>query len=196
MDLAARKAALRREMSARRRGVAPAEAAVAAEAAARGLAALPEWTAAARVALYADASGELPSGAFLRALRARGALLLWPRVRGPSLEFAACDPEALEPGAFGIAAPSAALPAVPLGPADLVLVPALALDTAGRRLGRGGGHYDRAFGPPHRARPLLIGVGYDFQLVDEVPAGEGDGRVDWIVTERRLLRSGTRGARV
>jgi 5-formyltetrahydrofolate cyclo-ligase len=195
MDLAARKAALRREMDARRRGVAPREAAAAGEAAARALAALPEWSSAARVALYADAFGELPSGAFLRALRARGALLLWPRLRGAALEFAACDPEALEPGAFGVAAPSPGLPAVPLGPADLVLVPALALDAAGRRLGRGGGHYDRAFGPPLEARPLLVGVGYDFQLVDEVPAGEGDGRVDWVVTERRLLRTGARGAR-
>ncbi len=190
MDLAARKAELRREMAARRIAVGGAEAAAAAEAVARRLAGAGELAGAARVALYAAVGGELPTGPLWRMLRARGGQALWPRLRGAELEFVACDPDALEPGAFGIPAPPAALPAVRLAPDDVVVLPALALDAAGRRLGRGGGHYDRALGTALRERPRLVGVGYDFQLVDEVPAGEGDGRVDWVVTERRLLRVG------
>jgi 5-formyltetrahydrofolate cyclo-ligase len=66
-------------------------------------------------------------------------------------------------------------------------VPALALDAAGRRLGRGGGHYDRLLAGVRG--PIRVGVGYDFQLVELVPAGEGDERVDMVVTDQRLLRT-------
>jgi 5-formyltetrahydrofolate cyclo-ligase len=188
MDLRARKAALRREMDARRRALAAPEAAAAAEAAARLLAAAPEFASARRVALYAARGGELPTAPLLRAARAQGAAVLWPRVAGGSLEFAECELEALEPGAYGVPEPPASRAAERLGPMDLVVLPALALDAAGRRLGRGGGHYDRAFAVAAQERPLLAGVGYDFQLVERVPAGEGDVRVDLVVSERRLLR--------
>jgi 5-formyltetrahydrofolate cyclo-ligase len=188
LDLRARKAALRREMDARRRALGPGEAGEAAEALARRLAATPEFAAARRIALYAASGGELATGPLLREARARDRVVLWPRVRGGALEFAACDAEALAPGAFGVPAPPASLEAVRLDAADLVVLPALALDGAGRRLGRGGGHYDRAFAGAAAERPLRVGVGYDFQLVDEVPAGEGDARVDLVVSERRLLR--------
>ncbi len=60
-----------------------------------------------------------------------------------------------------------------------------------RSLGRGGGHYDRAF-PPGTAGALLVGVGYAFQLVDAVPCGPGDRRLDLIVTEAGVLRSAPR----
>ena len=72
--------------------------------------------------------------------------------------------------------------------------PALALDAAGRRLGRGGGYYDRAFAAAPRG-PFRVGVGYDFQLVEEVPAGVGDGRVDMVATEARQIRTRAREAR-
>jgi 5-formyltetrahydrofolate cyclo-ligase len=116
-------------------------------------------------------------------------------VSGRRLEFAACAGEALVRGAFGLAEPPAALPAQPLGGADLVLLPSLALDAAGRRLGRGGGYYDRAFADAPSGGPFLVGVGYDFQLVDEVPAGVGDGRVDMVATEARLIRTRARELR-
>jgi 5-formyltetrahydrofolate cyclo-ligase len=94
---------------------------------------------------------------------------------------------ALVRGRYGIPAPPDARPAVPLAAGDVIVVPALALDAAGRRLGRGGGHYDRALAAV--SGPLLVGVGYDWQLVGEVPAGPEDRRVDMVATETHLLRT-------
>jgi len=67
-----------------------------------------------------------------------------------------------------------------------VLVPALALDSRGHRLGYGAGYYDRTlprFCPP----AVSIGVAYDFQLLVELPVTEGDVPCDWIVTDTRAL---------
>jgi 5-formyltetrahydrofolate cyclo-ligase len=65
---------------------------------------------------------------------------------------------------------------------DVVLLPGVAFDRNGWRLGRGGGHYDRAF-PPGAESPWLVGVGYSFQWLAEVPHDSRDRRVDAIVTE-------------
>ncbi len=67
-------------------------------------------------------------------------------------------------------------------------MPGVAFDRRGRRLGRGGGHYDRVF-PPATAAPLLLGVAFSFQLVDAVPVGPADRRVDGIVTELGIVRT-------
>jgi 5-formyltetrahydrofolate cyclo-ligase len=178
-------------MAARRRAVPEERARAAGGALAERLAASPELQRARRIALYAASGGELPTAALEGAARALGLGVLWPRVSGRRLEFAACEGEALLPGAFGIAEPPGELPAQALGAGDLVLLPSLALDAGGGRLGRGGGYYDRAFADAVRG-PFLVGVGYDFQLVDEVPAGVGDGRVDMVATEERLIRTRVR----
>ncbi len=74
---------------------------------------------------------------------------------------------------------------------DVILAPVLAFDRAGRRLGQGGGYYDRTL-PVLRARSsvIVIGVAYGLQEVDLVPDGETDARLDWILTERELTRVG------
>ena len=79
-------------------------------------------------------------------------------------------------GKFGIPEPTT--PAYE-GEIDLVIVPAVAFDEKGRRLGRGGGYYDRFIKKLTHA--VLVGVGYDFQLVDEVPAARHDQRVHRII---------------
>lgn len=70
------------------------------------------------------------------------------------------------------------------GALDLVLVPGLAFDPEGRRLGRGGGFYDRFL--PRAASAVRIGVCWSGQVVDRVPSGEGDERVHMLVTEDGL----------
>ena len=195
-ELAARKAALRRALAAERGAVPPERAAVAAEAVAARLAGSDELGRCRRVALYAAAGGELPTEPLWRLARARGLPVLWPRVGAGGLEFARCDDAAaLEPGALGVRAPGTECEASALGPGDLVVVPALALDRAGRRLGRGGGHYDRALSAPGARESVRVGVGYALQLVDAVPVGEDDERVDLVVTERELVRTGARERR-
>jgi 5-formyltetrahydrofolate cyclo-ligase len=79
-------------------------------------------------------------------------------------------------GKFGIPEPTT--PAYE-GTIDLVIVPAVAFDKTGRRLGRGRGYYDR-FIKKH-THAVLVGVGYDFQLVDEVPSARHDQRVHRII---------------
>jgi 5-formyltetrahydrofolate cyclo-ligase len=180
-------------MGARRRSLAAREAERAGRAVAERLAETPEFAACRRLALYAPRAGELPTGPLAESALARGLALLWPRVSGGALEFVACRADELAPGAFGVAEPPAGCAAVALGGGDLAVLPALALDGAGRRLGRGGGHYDRALAEPAHAGTFWVGVGYDFQWMDEVPAGEGDARVDMVVTEARLVRTRARG---
>lgn len=75
---------------------------------------------------------------------------------------------------------------------DLVLTPGVAFDRAGRRLGRGGGFYDRFFerlaGSPRPKPALAVGLAFDEQLVDAVPAGPLDRPVDAIATDTQLIR--------
>ena len=68
---------------------------------------------------------------------------------------------------------------------DLVVVPALAFDTTGNRLGRGGGYYDRFLSRLRRAA-TTVGLAFDVQIVDELPVDERDVRVEVVVTDRRV----------
>ena len=71
---------------------------------------------------------------------------------------------------------------------DVVATPAVAFDRAGRRVGYGGGFYDRFF-PRTRADALRVGVGFGVQLLDEpLPGGAFDLRVDVVVTESETVR--------
>ena len=90
--------------------------------------------------------------------------------------------EHMHRGKFGIPEPTT--PAYD-GEIDLVIVPAVAFDAKGRRLGRGGGYYDRFI--KKLTHTVLVGVGYDFQLVDEVPAARHDQRVHRIILPSKTI---------
>jgi 5-formyltetrahydrofolate cyclo-ligase len=154
---------------------------------ARRLIGLPELARPGRIALYAALAGELPTRSLFDALRQQGRTLLFPRCVGERLEFAATDRfEDLARGRYGVAEPAG--PAVPLVEDDVVVVPGLAFDDLGRRLGRGGGFYDRAFPPAPAAGPFLVGVAYEFQRLERIPAGREDRAVDAVVTECGMFR--------
>jgi len=135
----------------------------------------------------ADEMDVLP---LLAGLRGRGCSIALPVVEAPGrpLSFRAWRPgDALAPGAHGIAAP---LPsAAPLAP-DLLIVPLLAFDRQGWRLGYGAGYYDRtleAFAAAGRA-VMAVGVAYAAQEVPAVPHHGGDVRLDALVTEAATYR--------
>ena len=92
---------------------------------------------------------------------------------------------ALTPGAFGTFNPRDLRPAMP-GDWELAIVPLLAFDRRGYRLGYGKGYYDRllAAGPV-----TTIGVGFAAQEVDALPAEPHDIALDWIITEREVITS-------
>ena len=150
----------------------------------------PEVLHAGCVALYAALPDELPTRAAFESLRRRGRACCFPRVSGDGrLAFhAVATWEDLAPGRFGVLEPPERAEPVAPGAGDLVLVPGVAFDAQGHRLGRGGGHYDAAFPPGAAAPPLLFGVGYELQVVESLPHGSRDRRMDAIVTERTIRR--------
>ena len=181
-------------MAARRRQLGRDQAQAAGQQVAERLAGAPEFRACVRVVLYAELPDELPTRPLYEIARACGKVLLWPRTAaGGRLEFAPCPRwEDLVPERYGVLAPPPAQESVALGPEDLLLVPGVAFDLQGGRLGRGGGHFDRALGEIGEGGPLSVGVGFEFQLVDEVPREIHDRAVGAVVTERRLHRVGRR----
>lgn len=185
-EVARRKIAVRTEARHRREALAPDVRATASADAIARLLALPEITEAATIALYAATPDELDVTVAGMRLRERDAAILLPRVHGDRLvlvpvtgttELRAGYRSILEPGG----------PADGTSSLDAIVVPGVAFDAAGRRLGRGGGHYDRLLAelPPTTHR---IGACFEAQIVPEVPTGRDDQAVDVVVTERAVRR--------
>jgi 5-formyltetrahydrofolate cyclo-ligase len=107
-----------------------------------------------------------------------------PRVEGKELVIHPYDPARLVRHRFGMLEPAADLPVINPTHLDVVLVPGVAFDRRGGRLGFGGGYYDR-FLPTTPA--LRVGTAFDECLADELPCTAHDQRVDWIATPTALL---------
>jgi len=141
-----------------------------------------------RVAAYAAADGELNLWPFI----ARH-----PRIVLPVVESAQrmtfrryCLGDPLRRNRFGIAEPAGGL-SVPAIALSVVLMPLVAFSDEGRRIGMGGGFYDRYFAAPQR--PLMIGVAHEFQRLDHIPHRAWDVPLDAAVTEfgwRHFTRRG------
>jgi 5-formyltetrahydrofolate cyclo-ligase len=148
------------------------------------LLALPEVSTARVVAAYVGVGTELPTLPLLDALRARGVRVLLPvLLPDDGLAWGTYD-GTLAPGRRGLMEPPAA--GASLSDADVVVVPGVAYDRSGRRLGRGGGSYDLALAAVVRAP--VVGLALDGEVVDEVPVEPHDRRVDVVVTPTRVLR--------
>jgi 5-formyltetrahydrofolate cyclo-ligase len=153
---------------------------------------LPELLAARTILLYAPFRSEIDVTPLLAWALGRGTTLCLPRILGRRhMEaFRVRDLDAdLEPGSWGIPEPRADLPIVPPAEIDVVAVPGAMFDEEGGRCGYGGGFYDTFL---LRTRPgtTRIALGFDLQIVDEVPREPHDLGVDVIVTERRVIRTG------
>ena len=142
------------------------------------------------VAAYIGIGYEPPTLDLLSALEERGVRVLLPVVRPDmALDWSAAPARSARPtGPLGLLEPPGPL----LGPdavrgAGLVLVPALAVDRSGNRLGRGAGYYDRALAGWTRTAALLAVV-FDEEVLDEVPAEEHDQRVDGALTPSGPIR--------
>ena len=125
-----------------------------------------------------------------------GGLLALPRVDAAAgtITLRAWSPgEPLERGGFGVMEPLSSAPEVPASAVDFVLVPALAVDLQGNRLGYGKGLYDRLL--PTLPTALRCALAYDFQLVSELPSSPTDAPVDVVVTDARVLRVESRDGR-
>jgi 5-formyltetrahydrofolate cyclo-ligase len=140
------------------------------------LVSLPAFDTACAVLLYAALGAEVDPGALAAAAWDRG-----KEVRQPASAELPPSWATLQPP-VGVTAGGLA------GSGILVVVPGVAFDAAGRRLGRGRGYYDRALAELRRAGGVTaVGVAYELQLVAELPHEPWDEPVDVIVTERRVL---------
>jgi 5-formyltetrahydrofolate cyclo-ligase len=124
-------------------------------------------------------------------LRERGVRIAYPAVDpetgAMSFRFVEHPDSMLEQG-FGFREPPLDAPQVSPGALDVVVVPALAVDPTGHRLGYGAGYYDRTL-PSFLPRAVTIAVAFDFQLLIEIPFTAGDVPASWIVTDTRTLRA-------
>ena len=188
--LDARKQALRVEAK-RRRGAAASQAGpdAAADAVCARVLAEIAFPAGSAVSAYWPMRDELDPRPLMHRLAERGHPIGLPVMagKGRPLVFRAWAPgEALEPGGFGTQVPSSDRPEVR---PEVLLVPMLAFDRAGYRLGYGGGFYDRTLaGLRAEGAALGVGVAYAGQEVDDVPHDGNDQRLDWIVTETEAIR--------
>lgn len=162
------KAALRAQFRGRRGH----ERAGAAAAAVERLLALPVWESARTVALYQAIGDEVPLEPVARWCAEHGKRVVYPRVAGPELELA-----------VDVTRPER----VPVGEVDVFVVPGQVFDRVGRRLGRGGGHYDRLLAR-RRADAWPIGICYADRVVDELPQDPWDVPMRALVTDRFALR--------
>lgn len=134
---------------------------------------------------------EVDTAAIVDAARARGARIVLPRVDVEADALVLHDHlpgAALEEGGFGVPEPLPTAPRVDPADVDFVLVPALAIDPRGHRIGYGKGFYDRLLPmlSPHATRCALA---FDFQLIAEIPITPGDEPVDLVITDTRVLET-------
>ncbi len=134
------------------------------------------------ILLYHSLPDELSTLEFIDKWHTRKHFFL-PRVNGVNLEILPYDRSRLALGAFHIEEPTGDDTA-DMNDIELVVVPAVAYDTSGNRVGRGKGYYDRLL---KTCRATKIGVGYDFQLVDAIDVEPHDVAVDIVITDRRII---------
>lgn len=186
MEFQDQKFTLRRAAQAARSSLPVAVRLAAAQAIRERLRTLPELRTARTVLTYAAGPNELDVGGVAEDLRERGLTTLYPRVHGDHLELVpVTDPTTLVVGHRGIPEPVG--PATAITAVDAVIVPGVAFDRTGGRLGQGGGHYDRLL--PRIGDALRIGVAFSCQIVPTVPRLAHDATVDIVVTEHSLLRA-------
>ncbi len=203
------KQALRQAIRQQRKSLSEEQRQAAAEHAATHLGTLPGWAQASSAGLYLPADGEMPTSAISAIARERHLALYLPVLSGQRLIFRQwlADHE-LTANRYGIPEPGPDARERPPGALDILLMPLVAWDRAGNRLGMGGGYYDRSLaettagpmgesheevpppdtGRPHGGRPLLVGLAYAFQEVAAVPRDDWDISLDYVLTERELYR--------
>jgi 5-formyltetrahydrofolate cyclo-ligase len=186
------KPALRRAMLARRAALSPQEAARASAAVASRVWELPAAAGAREILAYLPVKNEIDASLVAREALARGIRLLLPRCRPGAqgildIGCVTCLKDVVA-GRFGILEPreDACRSADAFAP-DLILVPAVAFDAAGNRLGFGGGYYDRLLARPMAAGAFTAGLAYAFQVLPRLPALAWDIPVDAVVTEHQTL---------
>ncbi len=189
LEIAERKAALRKELRAKRRSLNADEVREASVAVAEKIAELSEFKAAELILSYMPAKNELDVSYVNKAALEAGKRLAFPLcVENGGLKLLVPEDEtAFTVGAYGILEPDVSRSAEVTGDMlDLIIVPAVAFTRDLKRLGQGGGYYDRLL---EKTDAVTVGVGYDFQLLDELPCEPHDRSLDFAVTPSIVIKA-------
>lgn len=176
------KSEIRRKVNAMRRMLSESERMSAAEEVFARLEQTAAFLMADKVLMYHSLPDELSTHCFLKKWGGRKHFYL-PRVNGVNLDILPYDESRLELGSFHIEEPAGDNLADPRE-IEVIVVPAVAYDKRGNRLGRGKGFYDRLLA---EAKATKIGIGYDFQLLDELPVDPHDVPMDMIITQKTTI---------
>jgi len=148
----------------------------------------PEWSKARSVLLFHTLAGEPEVDALIEAAVSAGKFVALPRYAadqgGYEAAFITDFSQDCVTGRFGVLEPAGHCPKAELNRLDFALVPGLAFDNAGRRLGRGKGYYDRLL---ERFRGTKCGVAFDFQVVAELPEEPHDVKLNCLATPTRWM---------
>jgi 5-formyltetrahydrofolate cyclo-ligase len=186
------KTKIRKHLRAQRRSLSAADHGRRSGLAAKAVTRLPMFKAGNRIALYLPFDRETDTAALIRAARRRGVRVFVPVIvdrRHGRIRFYPLDGRTRR-GVFGISVPKRT--ARPLSPRwlDLIVVPLVGIDAGGRRLGMGGGFYDRALEFRRRRRrwqgPHLVGLAFDCQRIESAYAEPWDVSLDSLATESGL----------
>lgn len=146
------------------------------------------WQRARAVLLYAPTSREVDIWPLLEPALTSGKVVALPRFDRGTDRYNACEIKQLhqdiQTGMYGIREPGPSCPLIGLNRLDFILVPGVAFDLRGRRLGRGKGYYDRLL---KAVSCPTCGVAFDEQLVSEIPAEPHDSDVNCILTPTRWI---------
>jgi 5-formyltetrahydrofolate cyclo-ligase len=193
-DASQEKERLRKEILRKRMALSPQDVQKASLEVMERIRSLSEWKNAWCVLMYWPIKNEIDVIPLLHELWKRGSIALLPRCRPDQpgfMDLCACGGmEDLESGSFNIMEPAACCATseesgesfVP----DLALVPAVAFDSHGYRLGFGGGYYDRVLALPEMDEAVTIGLCYEFQRLETMPTNAWDEPVQGVCTEREL----------
>lgn len=135
-----------------------------------------------RIALYRAYNGEVPVDGLAKYFMDKGITCCFPKIVNDEMMFVDC--KSLSDGEFAVSSLGIKEPvsddAVFPGDIDVVVLPALAYNEEGIRLGAGGGYYDRYFGNEAAGKAYLLGICYEFQICSDVPYDEKDIAADFI----------------
>lgn len=131
-----------------------------------------------KILVYNSLPDELSTRSFIDKWKSSKKFFL-PRVNGLDLEILPYEGTSMRYGAFHIEEPEGD-DITDVAEIELIVVPGVAYDSRGNRIGRGKGYYDRLLG---RSKALTVGVCYDFQLVDAIETEPHDVAVDLVITE-------------
>ena len=179
---------VRKNMRARRKALKPEEREALQKQALKNLLSLQEFWQAEWFFPFVSCGTEIDTMALIQAVLAEGRhQLAVPRVRGEEMDFVLLHSiQDLVPGAMQILEPTGGQ--IVTANEGLMLMPGLAFDLQGNRVGYGAGYYDRYLEKFDSSNLYKVAYAFDFQLEDHILAEEHDRRVDAVVTDRRILR--------